>query len=363
MNSVKKNNSGFTLIEVVIAVLILSIISFPFVKSFVETMKINASARKLQNATLTAQDTAEEFKSEPLSRLLDKYAYTVTKADGKLDVYNFSGIEMEGANGEDFFVDVELDPNIVYDSEGNCVNGGVLPLFSNLYGSNTAIVFKQYVEYDSTIPKAGSTKTCDVTIECAENKVLEAYNYTYTISFDFTYVLADGTVKTIDGGSVEKTYSADEDHSAYILAAIFDKISAIEPDSEGNYYATDKINISYSFIGHNGNTDSPEFTLYLAEQPTKNQTDINKYSRLKADNVTVSINGMTRKLSEYNIALQDVLKINTNIGREMEDRVSEGTLTYSSDNYADSLFLMNVTVRYGAADGEIITTFTSTKEE
>ena len=29
----------------------------------------------------------------------------------------------------------------VYDADGNCVNGGNLPLFSNLYGGNTLIIF------------------------------------------------------------------------------------------------------------------------------------------------------------------------------------------------------------------------------
>ena len=64
-----KNNKGFTLTELIIAVAVLGIVISPLVANFIQSARINKKARISLNATNMAQDimegasayTAEEF--------------------------------------------------------------------------------------------------------------------------------------------------------------------------------------------------------------------------------------------------------------------------------------------------------------
>ena len=46
----KLNNSGFSLVEVLVAIVILAIISLPVLSTFSNAAKINAKARRTENA-------------------------------------------------------------------------------------------------------------------------------------------------------------------------------------------------------------------------------------------------------------------------------------------------------------------------
>ena len=66
------------------------------------------------------------------------FHYDVDETTGK---YTFDGIPMQGADGEDFLVTVELDPTAY--TEGSAedkivVNDVNLPVFSGLYGSTAS---------------------------------------------------------------------------------------------------------------------------------------------------------------------------------------------------------------------------------
>ena len=50
----ERKNSGFTLVELLIAITILGIIVGPFMHSFVTASRTNAKAQQIQNATLLA---------------------------------------------------------------------------------------------------------------------------------------------------------------------------------------------------------------------------------------------------------------------------------------------------------------------
>lgn len=362
MDSIKKNNDGFTLIELLITIVIIGIIAVPFVNSFMQSMRINVEARRLQNATLAAQDIAEEFKADTLSDLLDKYAYTITTEAGKLDVYKLNNIEVTGADGEDFFIDVELDPNLVYNSDGDCVNGGVLPMFSNLFGGDTVIIFKQYVESDTTVNRTLTDKVCNVDIVCTEKIAGSEYTYTYTTTLTTYYTYKDGTTPSTTPvvKKVEKTFSADDKHTIYLLASVFDVYTHVATDAEGNFYANDKINITYSYTGDT--TRQKDVTFYLAEQAHENNYNNVLLSRLNPSNITIKVDDEVKSLLDYSSA-DNKFKINTNAGKKIDNTAAEGTLTYDPNNMSKSLFLMNISVKYGSKTGKVLTTFETTKEE
>ncbi len=58
-----KNNKGFTLIEVLLAIVILSLVSAPILRGFVVTANTSARARKIMEATDVAQLVVEEISA------------------------------------------------------------------------------------------------------------------------------------------------------------------------------------------------------------------------------------------------------------------------------------------------------------
>ncbi len=76
---VKKDNKGFTLLEVLVAVIILGIVVVPLLRSFVSAYHVNARSREVMRATTLAQNEMEIFEREKLAVLL-KYAQPINDA-------------------------------------------------------------------------------------------------------------------------------------------------------------------------------------------------------------------------------------------------------------------------------------------
>lgn len=78
----KLNNKGMTLVEVVVALFILSIAILPVLHTFVMSVRYNARSRTRQQTTAAAQTVLENFKAYPVQEICDQFAHV----DGK----NFS---------------------------------------------------------------------------------------------------------------------------------------------------------------------------------------------------------------------------------------------------------------------------------
>ena len=70
-----KNNNGFTLVELMIAIAILAVIVGPFMHSFVTAARTNAKAQQIQNATLLATNIMEEVKANDVGDLAFQFNY------------------------------------------------------------------------------------------------------------------------------------------------------------------------------------------------------------------------------------------------------------------------------------------------
>lgn len=68
--SIKRNNKGFSLVELIICVAILSIATIPLFKSFSLAARNNAKAQRLQNATSLAESIMEEVKGKSIETLM-----------------------------------------------------------------------------------------------------------------------------------------------------------------------------------------------------------------------------------------------------------------------------------------------------
>ncbi len=69
----KQNNKGFSLLEVLIAVIILSIVSIPIIRSFATVAKTNANAKILLRATDAAENMMENIEYQTLEELAVRY--------------------------------------------------------------------------------------------------------------------------------------------------------------------------------------------------------------------------------------------------------------------------------------------------
>lgn len=75
MRKLKENNQGLSLIEVLVAVMILAIVVTPFLHSFITAATTNAKAKSMHKATVLAQSVMEGFKAEELEDVCLQFDY------------------------------------------------------------------------------------------------------------------------------------------------------------------------------------------------------------------------------------------------------------------------------------------------
>lgn len=90
----KTNNKGFTLIEIVIAVAILSILLTPILKQFANTLETSRKAKALQQANETAVYEMEEFQTVTKEKLDDKYGDPTVHTDMVVRLLDTDGTEI-----------------------------------------------------------------------------------------------------------------------------------------------------------------------------------------------------------------------------------------------------------------------------
>lgn len=132
-DSIKKfNNAGFSLLEVLIAVIILSIITVPFLRAFAVSAQTNAHAKLEAKATTAAENIMEDFGSLTIDQIMSTYAtqddegndlYSVTqyKSYENQNVYSFKVVDnaiMKADLPEGCYAEITLDPDKFENNNG-----------------------------------------------------------------------------------------------------------------------------------------------------------------------------------------------------------------------------------------------------
>ncbi|ROR30640.1 prepilin-type N-terminal cleavage/methylation domain-containing protein [Mobilisporobacter senegalensis] len=73
ISNIKKNNKGFSLVELLVSVAILAIVIGPVLNNFVTAARVNAKARKVQNETNIVQSIAEDVKAKSILDIATTY--------------------------------------------------------------------------------------------------------------------------------------------------------------------------------------------------------------------------------------------------------------------------------------------------
>jgi prepilin-type N-terminal cleavage/methylation domain-containing protein len=91
----RKNKSGFTLLELLIAAAVLMIISIPMFNALTASVKTNAMAHKMSMATFAAQQKVEEFVGLTREEIAESFSATSRTA-----ISNFWDIPLEDLDGD-----------------------------------------------------------------------------------------------------------------------------------------------------------------------------------------------------------------------------------------------------------------------
>ncbi|MDE6697992.1 MAG: type II secretion system GspH family protein, partial [Lachnospiraceae bacterium] len=210
MKTLKENNQGFSLIEIIVTILVIALVVSPFLRSFFLAMNINGDARRLQNATVVCQNVIEEFKARTIDDIIEysDNVYGVEASteelliDGKTYTkYVFEDWELTGADGETFYATITMDPTpYTSDGEKTPVNSLTSPEFSSLFGSDAIMLFKQYTDPDNelesyfrakgelseaeiaTLSPQNVTKATKMLIDCVYDSSTDIYEYEVTLN-------------------------------------------------------------------------------------------------------------------------------------------------------------------------------------
>jgi prepilin-type N-terminal cleavage/methylation domain-containing protein len=377
----KKNNKGVSLVEVLVTLAVVVIMAGPLINGFLNAMGVNSNARTIQNGTTVGQDLVEEFEALPVEQLCGIYEeylpedFLATYEEG--DILTFTGIPVDGPNGEKFEVDITLDPT-AYNADGDKinVNNVELPGMSSLYASNSIMLYKDYVDADDDLKnlfaatgeldndilenlntnaqRQKMSKATNITVKCTYNDVSDKYDYDIEMEMSYSYKKSATDVVTVTEERLveDMIFDGDQTHTIYLVCPVFDIYTWASVG--GVSYATDSINIEYVY--HGMPEDKKDVYFYLAEQEVNNKTHPNIRQRINPTNVKVkeletvySITDASKKFDR-----ESTIMLNTNIGKDTAD------LTYVNQVSGIALYDMDVQVRL-AGDSKVIAEFTSSK--
>lgn len=159
------NNAGFSLLELLVAVVVLAIVVIPLMNSFITSIRINAKSERTMDATAIAESVMEQFEAhtiEEMYKIYEKTGWDIEEtpesdAEGR---WLFAGTDKD-TTGKLYQVEVTLDP-----ASHTAVNDVELADVQNLMGSMNAVFseksdaeaeavgfFRNYTDKDDAVAK------------------------------------------------------------------------------------------------------------------------------------------------------------------------------------------------------------------
>lgn len=160
--NLSKNNSGFTLLELIVTVVILALVTAPFLSSFVTASKTNLKAKRIEVGNEISQEIIERFKGSTLNYMVSQYGMSEildgsgNPTGGYKATISGNTAKLKGYKG--YKADIEIVPTAAD------VNGDKTPVLDLVSTDSTVLISNSVVKYDKSYATA-TKKVLDVTIE------------------------------------------------------------------------------------------------------------------------------------------------------------------------------------------------------
>ena len=213
----KKRSSGFTLVEVLIAVAILSIISIPVLQSFVSVAQVNSKSRRRLSATTIAENLMESCKGISLKEVAAqcdgitgaaKVPITIVSGDNAGTAFTGSAYEIKADLSA-----ISTSKTVTYSAtEGyrfNASSDGKYAFWIHGIKSGGA-TYDAIVKYElvETRSRGAAGGTVQTELEKGKVNVLKYYKLTvsvYRTASDLTSLVASKPLSTIEGSVADSS--------------------------------------------------------------------------------------------------------------------------------------------------------------
>lgn len=283
----KLNNRGFSLLELLIAVLILSIITIPLLHTYVTSSRTAARSRQAGDATTAAQNIVETIQANSVSSVLSSDSTAVAGLFGANsagvapassgDMVSLTGIQ----SGSSLFdAKVTLDPGPYGGSGG--INTKEITQYTSMdstYVQETGNLDPDKIALDDFASKShyqlpdAEQRTAELTIHSFTPGESGMTGVSVTLQFHYTFLYTE--IITVDGVSTPESRTMDIDSASYSLFPAgytvqtdtpFSVYLLFSPYYDGSMGAyQDEITIS--------NTDNLPCNVFLVKQKTASTTE------------------------------------------------------------------------------------------
>ena len=173
----KGNNAGMTLVEVIIAITILSLVAVPVLHAMTSSMYYNAKARKRQNVTLAAESLMETFKGYELAELQTIFA----RADAG-DAVAKMELGVTEADGFEYPSDLSVSEPLVFKIQGMKADDGKTVCDIEVKATKQAV--KEILEIENIQPTRDAIfRTNHANDADAWNKAQADFQANYQVAF------------------------------------------------------------------------------------------------------------------------------------------------------------------------------------
>ena len=179
--------------------------------------------------------------------------------------------------------------------------------------------------------------------------------YSYNINLEIVYTYKNGQRVTVNN-TVNKTYNTMNGHAIYFMMTPYDNASTALGSTSTGFYATDKLNISYSYNG--GLDKKPNLGLFITQQYITHTANPGMVALIDSKNITYET---LVNMYNYDNASRN-LKIYTNIDKSTNDTGSGNIFGITESTKSDSTLLYDVIVNV-KYQGEVVASFSGSKED
>lgn len=355
MNKISKDNKGFTLVELIVTVVILALVTAPFLSSFVTASNTNSKSIRLQEANELSQYIIEQCKAMSFDDIKTEYGLDTTSGtideayqisptednyDDKSTQYKW---EISGAKGnlpsqypEKYSAEVTITPvkSVVNSDEA-------IPVVDKVDKDKCAVFVNNISRYDKTTPGA-VRKILTINVD----KEMFGVDPPYTVTYEIKYL--DGWGNSLN--TIKETFRYDSAKGAPSVYILYTPL---------NNGGDDEI-VFYNALASSEYLDDEKVSVYIVEQKdlmTGNMSDTQVTFQGTFSNPTISRVKLSDIINDNSSLPPLNTVIYTNIGTINDDK-NDGLNKVVMTKKIDTLYDIEVKVSYA---GKHISTYKSTK--